>query len=156
VWVCPACDQENALDATVCDRCGTPFRNLFEGEEEKPSVDPARAAALSLIFPGLGHRLLGRGAEGLARAVVFAWTLGAAVAILVMRGGFNPGPFLPLLVVLLAAAATVYGVTVADAGRTARGEAPLMTSRTLLYGSTGLILLIVVTLIFFGLRASPN
>jgi hypothetical protein len=156
VWACPECDQTNPLDAMQCTRCGTPFRTLFEEVETQPSVDPRRAAALSLLFPGLGHRLLGRGVEGLARAVVFAWTLGAAVAILVMRGGFNAGPFLPLLLILLAAAAVVYGVTVADAMRTARGDAPIMTSRMLLYGSTGLIIVIVVTLVMFGLRASPN
>jgi hypothetical protein len=156
VWLCPECDQANPLEETLCTRCGTQFRSLFEANDAQPSVDPRRAAALSLMFPGLGHRLLGRGVEGLARAVVFAWTLGAGVAILVMRGGFNAGPFLPLLLVLFAAAAVVYGVTVADAMRTARGDAPIMTSRMLLYGSTGLIIVIVVTLVIFGLRAAPN
>ena len=120
------------------------------------SVDPGRAIGLSLIFPGLGHRVLGRGAEGLARAVVFLWTTGMGVAILATAGGLNAGPFLPVVVVLFAAAAIVYGTTAADAGRIARGDAPIMTSRMLLYGSTGLMFAVVAILVISGMRVSQG
>jgi hypothetical protein len=156
VWKCPQCDLENPLDASACARCGTPFRSLFEKERVQASVDPGRAAALSLIFPGLGHRVLGRAAEGLARAVVFLWTMGMGVAILATAGGFNAGPFLPVVVVLFAAAAVVYGTTAADAGRMARGDTPIMTSRMLLYGSTGLMFAVVAILVISGLRVSQG
>lgn len=156
VWTCPQCDLENPLDSSACVRCGTPFRNLFEKEPVQTSVDPERAIGLSLIFPGLGHRVLGRAAEGLARAVVFLWTIGMGVAILATAGGFNAGPFLPVVVVLFAAAAIVYVTTAADAGRIARGDAPIMNSRMLLYGSTGLMFAIVAILVISGMRVSQG
>jgi hypothetical protein len=156
VWKCPQCDLENPLDASACARCGTPFRSLFEKEQVQASVDPGRATGLSLIFPGLGHRVLGRAAEGLARAVVFLWTMGMGVAILATAGGFNAGPFLPVVIVLFAAAAIVYGTTAADAGRIARGASPIMTSRMLLYGSTGLMFAVVAILVISGMRVSQG
>lgn len=156
VWKCPQCDLENPLDASACARCGTAFRALFEEERVQASVDPGRATGLSLIFPGLGHRVLGRGAEGLARAVVFLWTTGMGVAILATAGGLNAGPFVPVVVVLFAAAAIVYGTTAADAGRIARGDAPIMTSRMLLYGSTGLMFAVVAILVISGMRVSQG
>jgi hypothetical protein len=156
LWACPQCDMENPLDASACVRCGTSFRDLFQEGPARPKIDPARAAALSLMFPGLGHRALGRGAEGLARAVVFLWTLGMVLAIFVGAGGLTAGPFRLLLLVLIAAAAFVYGSTAADARRVARGDAPIMTSRMLLYGSTGLMFVIVVMLVVSGMRVSQS
>jgi len=156
VWKCPQCDLDNPLDASACARCGTPFRSLFEKEQVQASVDPGRATGLSLIFPGLGHRVLGRAAEGLARAVVFLWTMGMGVAILATAGGFNAGPFLPVVIVLFAAAAIVYATTAADAGRIARGDSPIMTSRMLLYGSTGLMFAVVAILVISGMRVSQG
>lgn len=156
LWACPQCDMENPLEASACVRCGTPFRDLFQEGAVRPTVDPARAAALSLMFPGLGHRALGRSAEGLARAVVFLWTIGMALAIFVSAGRLSAGPFRLLLLVLIAAAAFVYASTAADARRVARGDAPIMTSRMLLYGSTGLMFVIVVMLVVSGMRASQG
>lgn len=157
LWSCPQCEMENPLEASACARCGTPFRDLFqEGAPARPAVDPGRAAALSLMFPGLGHKALGRSAEGLARAVVFLWTLGMAVAILATAGGPAVGPFRPLLLILFGAAALVYATTATDARRIARGEDPIMSSRLLLYGSTGLMFVIVVMLVVSGMRASQS
>lgn len=157
LWACPQCEMENQLEASACARCGTPFRDLFQdGTTAPPAVDPGRAAALSLMFPGLGHRALGRSAEGLARAVVFLWTVGMGVAILVTAGSSSVVPFRPLLLVLFAAAALVYATTATDARRIARGEEPVMSSRILLYGSTGLMFVIVVMLVVSGMRASQG
>jgi hypothetical protein len=154
LWACPECEMENPLESSSCVRCGTPFRDLFQEKPVAVSVDPARAAALSLMFPGLGHWALGRRAEGIARAVVFLWTLGMGLAILVSAGGVNAGPFGPLLLLLFAAAAIVYATTATDARRAAGGDAPILTTRMLLYGSMGLMFVIVVMLVISGMRAS--
>jgi hypothetical protein len=156
LWVCPECDMENPIEASACGRCGTHFRSLFHQGPVRPSVEPGRAAALSLVFPGLGHRALGRSAEGLARAVVFLWTIGMGLAILATAGAEGAGPFRALLLVLFAAAAIVYATTATDARRIARGEEPMMSSRILLYGSTGLMFVIVVMLVVSGMRASSS
>lgn len=155
VWACPACDARNPLDADGCSRCGTPFRSLFE-EEEAPRIDPARAARLSLLFPGVGHIAAGRVGEGVARAVVFGWTLVSAVAIVIVRWGRGPGPFLPLLALYVLAAAVVYGLTPIDARRGAESQPPVLSSRMLLYGITGLMLLTVVVLLISGLRLTRS
>jgi Zn-finger in Ran binding protein and others len=154
LWVCPECDMENPLESSACVRCGTPFRNLFQEKPAAPSIDPARAASLSMMLPGLGHWALGRRAEGIARAVVFLWTIGMGLAILVSAGGVDAGPFRSLLLLLFAGAAIVYATTAADARRAALGAAPIMTTRMLLYGSTGLMFVIVVMLVVSGMWAS--
>lgn len=152
-WTCLACDQANPLDAQACARCGTPFRALFD-ETPARRVDPDRAARLSLLFPGAGHIAAGRVAEGVARAVVFGWTLLTALAIVIVRRGHGPGPFLPLLLVYFGAAAFVYGVSVPDARRAAEGRPQVLSSRLLLYGVAGLMVLAVVVLVVSAFRAA--
>jgi uncharacterized membrane protein YidH (DUF202 family) len=78
------------------------------------------------------------------------------LAILATAGGQGAGPFRALLLVLFAAAAIVYATTATDARRIARGEEPIMSSRILLYGSTGLMFVIVVMLVVSGMRASQS
>jgi len=109
--------------------------------------------AFSLLFPGLGHFVTGRGAEGVARAVIFAYAAASAVTILVATGG-KPGPFLSLVAASVVVAVGLYGVSAMDAARAARGEPPLLGSRILLYGGAGLILLTVVVLLVAGFRVS--
>ncbi|HVM11172.1 MAG TPA: zinc ribbon domain-containing protein [Actinomycetota bacterium] len=154
-WRCPSCETPNPIEAEVCDRCGTPFRALFE-EDERPAarVDPGTAFARSLLFPGLGHRAAGRGAEGLARGVVFAWLIGTVAAILIVRGDAGPGPFLPLIGALLLGALVVYAMTAVDARRAAERQKPLLTGRMLLYGSAGVMLLTIVVLFLSAVRAA--
>ncbi|HEV8682876.1 MAG TPA: hypothetical protein VGS09_08900 [Actinomycetota bacterium] len=153
VWTCPRCDLANPIELRICTRCGARFESLFTQPEQGPRIDPGRAARLSLLFPGAGHIAAGRTADGVARAVVFAWVALTVVAILVMRGGFRPGPLLPVLLLYLAAAAVVYGVTAVDARRAVDGEPPLLTSRMLLYGVGVLILLTVGVMFLLGVRA---
>lgn len=154
LWTCPTCDAENPLEAGVCTACGTPFRRLFEEPEAPRTTHPGRAVALSLAFPGAGHVAAGRVAEGMARAVVFAYAVGTGVAMLAARGGVGAGPFLPLVALSFAVAAGLYAVSAVDAARAARGEPALLTSRMLLYGAAGLILLTVAVLVVSGLRAT--
>lgn len=154
VWACPTCGRENPIEAAGCAACGTPFGRLLEEAPEARPVEPARLLAYSLLFPGAGHVAGGRVAEGLARAVVFGFAIGTVVAVFVARRGLGLGPFVPLVTVLVAAAAVLYGLTAADAGRLARGRPPLLTTRMLLYTATGLMLLTVVVLVVSGLRAT--
>jgi hypothetical protein len=151
VWDCPTCQSENPIEAMSCGVCGTPFGKLLEEPEPAPRSDPGRAMAYSLLFPGMGHVVAGRAADGAARAVIFAYAAATAIIILVMTGG-EPGPFLSLLVASAAVAVGLYVVSAMDAARVARGEPPLVTARILLYGGAGLILLTVVVLVVVGLR----
>jgi hypothetical protein len=153
VWQCPSCDTANPIESTACRVCGTPFSRLFEEESTGPHVDSGRALALSLLFPGVGHLVLGRTAEGVARAVIFGYALAMVVSILVARVGRGVGPFLPLLLVSAVAGVGLYAVTAVDAGRIARGERPLLSTRALLYGAVGLMLLTVAVLVILGSQA---
>jgi hypothetical protein len=154
VWRCPRCDTGNPIEASACSSCGAPFGKLFEDQTQRPSVPAGRAVRLSLLFPGLGHAAIGRGAEGLARGVAFAYAAATVVTILVMRAGSGLGPFLALFLLSAMAAAAFYGLAALDAGRAANGEPPILSSRGLLYGASGLILLTVVVLVITGIRAS--
>jgi hypothetical protein len=124
---------------------------MFGAAEERPRIDPGRAMRLSLLFPGAGHIAAGRAADGIARAVVFCWTALTAVTFLVMRGG-RPGPFIAVLLPYVAAAVSVYAVTVVDARRAAEGDPPIVSSRLMLYGVVGLIFFTVATLFVFSAR----
>ncbi len=155
LWSCPSCGTENRIEETACSACGTPFRRLFDdAEETRAAPSTERAVGLSLALPGAGHIASGRVGEGVARAVVFAYALGTGLSVLVARGGRGLGPFLPLVALLMAAAAILYGITVADARRLARGEPQLLTTRMLLYGATGLIVLTVLVLVLSGMRVT--
>jgi hypothetical protein len=154
VWDCPTCQSANPIESAVCQVCGTPFTRLFEEESPGPTVDSGRAMRLSLLFPGVGHLAAGRGAEGLARAVVFAYALVTVITILVARLGEGLGPFLPLLLISALAGVVLYAVTAVDAGRLARGEAQVLSTRALLYGAVGLMLVTLVVLVILGARAT--
>lgn len=155
MWACPACDLHNPIEAMTCTRCGTPFRQVFGEERLRPKVEPSRAVTLSLMFPGLGHRAIGRGVEGLSRALFFLWALGTSAAILFSRGSQGPGRLLPFVLVMGAAAVALYVLSAVDAGRLARGEGPVLPTKTLLFSFMGLMLLLmaVMVLLVFGARS---
>ncbi|HYZ11600.1 MAG TPA: zinc ribbon domain-containing protein, partial [Actinomycetota bacterium] len=155
VWDCPTCGTVNPIDATFCRACGTAFGKLLQQPEARARTDPGRATAYSMLFPGLGHTVAGRAAEGAARAVIFAYAAATAIIILVMTDG-GPGPFVSLLIASALVAGGLYVVSAVDAGRAARGEPQLITPRILLYGGAGLILLTVVVLVIVGIRAGPR
>ena len=124
---CPSCGGLSALDAE-CSACATPFGRLFEKPWSGPRVGPGTATAWSLGFPGLGHWKEGVRAEGVARMVLFAWTFGTVLLILISRSGRGFGSFLLFLLFL---AAALYVVSAVDAGRVASGRTPLVSSRVL-------------------------
>jgi ribosomal protein L40E len=154
VWQCPRCGTENPIEASSCTACGAPFGRLFKDEVERPVVPPGRALRLSLLFPGLGHAAVGKPAEGVARAVVFGYAAATVVAILVMRGGSGLGPFMALFLLCAIAAAAFYVLAAVDAARAAGGDPPILSSRGLLYGAVGLVLVTVTVLVITGIRAS--
>lgn len=144
-WTCPVCGQGNAIEASRCTACGTPFGRLFAEPAAMPEVDPQTAAAWSLAFPGLGHWRLGRKGDAVARAIVFAWAFGALLILLVSRFGKGGlGPTFSLFAVFLLGSVIVYATSALDAFRLASGSDPIVSSRTLLWGSVGLIVLSVM------------
>jgi len=153
VWTCPVCGTGNQIELDVCAACGTPFARLFEEREDRPQVDPRAAAKWSLVFPGLGHARIGRSAEGVARAVLFLWPIGAALLMLLTPAtglGFVKG----VAVVFLLAAVASYGLAAMDAFRQATGEAPVLSPRLLLYGTAGLVTMSVGSLFIVVIRAT--
>jgi hypothetical protein len=153
VWDCPVCGTENPIDAMACSACGTRFGQAFEEPEEKPEVDPGRAATASVFFPGAGHFVAGRRSEGFARAVVFAFALIMGLAAIGPVRAGSGGIYLALMVLSLSAAAGMYAISIADAGRAARGEQQILSMRVLLYGAVGLIFMAIVLLTFAATRA---
>jgi hypothetical protein len=147
VWVCPMCSDENPMESQACTTCGTPFGRLFEEPGPPPRVSARGAAALSLVFPGIGHIVARHAADGLARAVVFAFTLTMFVTIL---GSPSGGPLTPLLILFGMASALVYATTPADAARAVRGEPPILATRVLLIGATGLLAAATLVLVLGG------
>lgn len=141
-WRCPACEHENPLALDVCEVCGTPFARLFAEPAPGPRIEPARAVAWSLLWPGLGHWRAGRRADGFARMVLFAWTLGTVVVLLASGSGL--GRAKPILALYALAAAATYGLSALDARRAAAGEEPVVGSRALLWASVALVVLSVV------------
>jgi RNA polymerase subunit RPABC4/transcription elongation factor Spt4 len=149
VWDCPACGRQNDLDTDPCPTCGTAFGRVWQEPESPPRISQDRAMALSLVFPGVGHVAAGRVAEGLARAVVFAFTIGMVVAILGAAGGVG-GPLLPLVVLFVGASATLYLATAVDARRAVAKEPPVLSTRMLLIGATVLLLVAMAVLLIGG------
>jgi hypothetical protein len=161
VWRCPTCEAENGLDANACAVCGTPFGPLFEEPRAAPAVSPAAAAAWSLVLPGLGHWLLGRRAEAVARFVLAAWVGGMLLVLLSSRTGNEGLGVAGSLVALFGLAAVgLWAEAFVDARRAADGLPPVVTSRMMLWASValvGLSILLATILTLPGLRSgSPG
>ena len=156
VWDCPTCGEENPIETQLCTACGTRFGRLFEDPETVASVEPGRAVAMSLVFPGLGHYVAGRRAEGVARAIVFTFALTIGLLALFGKGGGGSPVFLVVMVVSLGAAVGLYFVTMVDAGRAAERVAPILSTRVLLYGAVGLMLVTLTLLTIATLQAAPR
>jgi len=154
-WTCPVCETRNPIEANACSACGTPFGRLLAEPEAPPEIEPQTAAVWSMLWPGLGHWKLGRRTEAVARFVMFAWSFGALMVLLVSRFGKGGlGPTFPLFALFLAASLMIYVVSAVDAYRLAAGDEPLMSSRTLLWTSAGLVFLSVLIATFVTLPAA--
>jgi ribosomal protein L40E len=146
-WTCPVCETRNPIEANECSTCGTPFGRLLAEPEGAPEVEPQTAAVWSMLWPGLGHWKLGRRTDAVARFAMFAWAFGALLILLVSRFGKGGlGPTFPLFVLFLGASLMIYVVSAMDAYRLAAGDAPVLSSRALLWTSAGLVFLSVCLL----------
>lgn len=143
-WPCPVCGNRNAIELDVCAVCGTPFATLMRQDQERPQVDPKDALAWSLIFPGLGHRKVGRGLDGLARGVLFGMLF--TMAILTGLSGIRSGMLFALFALFMGLALLVYAGSAWEAYHLAEGGEPVVSARALLWATVGVILLSVVVL----------
>jgi hypothetical protein len=143
-WPCPTCGTDNEIELDACAVCGTPFAALMRQDDRPPEIAPKDALAWSLIFPGLGHLKTGHGADGLARGVLFLLLF--AMALLTGLSGSSVGAVLGLFAVFMCLALAVYAGSAYEAYRLASGGEPLVSARTLLWVTVGVILVSIVLL----------
>ncbi len=153
-WPCKACANENALELDACAVCGTTFASMMRQDEAPPDVDPKDALSASLIFPGLGHRKVGRGTDGLARGVLFGVL--AAMAATVFASGVTSAGSFGVFALFLGGALLVYVGTAWEARHLASGGRPLVSSRALLWATVviiiGSIMLLAVSVVTVARR----
>lgn len=138
------CGGRNPIDADTCETCGTPFAALMRDEPERRDVSPKDAVAWSLLFPGLGHRAVGRTPDGVARGIVFALSFG--MALLLGVAGVRSGPAFGVFLLLLVTGLAVYALSALEAYRLASGGDLLVPSRALLWVLVGVIFVSIVML----------
>lgn len=143
-WPCPVCDHRNPIEADACVVCGTTFAQMMRQDEAPPTVDPADAMHASLLFPGLGHRKVGRGLDGLARGALFVVL--AAMAITVAVSGLRSPATIALCSVFVAGAVLVYAGSAWEASRMADGGGPIVSSRGLMWVTVVVIIASVMLL----------
>jgi hypothetical protein len=137
-WPCAACLHENPIDLDTCELCGTSFATLMRADEKPPEVEPTAALRRSLIFPGLGHALVGRPLDGLARGALFAMLL--VMLLIVLLSGLSSTVAVVVFLLFLAMALVAYAGAAWEAYRLADGDPPFVSSRTLLWVTAGVIL----------------
>jgi hypothetical protein len=139
-WPCPICGTRNPIVLEACEVCGTPFAAVMRGETRR-DADPDAAFRRSLLFPGLGHAMLGYSLDGFARGAVFA----LAVLVVIFLPLSVPTTALTILAVVLSAGAAIgiYVLSAAEIRRLAQRRALLIESRFLLWGAVGLMMVTV-------------
>ena len=153
MWPCPVCDARNPMELDFCATCGASFASLMRQETARVRVDPRAAFRRSLMFPGLGHRMIpGREVDGFARGVLFAMLL---IATLMLGfSGVHAGAVQFLFLVYLTASVLVYVLTAFEASRLAEGGEPLVSSRALLWATVGILIMsIIVVALVIGTAA---
>jgi predicted RNA-binding Zn-ribbon protein involved in translation (DUF1610 family) len=143
-WPCPACGKDNAIELDACELCGTSFATLMRQDDAPPQVEPKDALAWSLIFPGLGHRKVGRGLDGLARGVLFAMLF--AMSLVIVVSGVTSSGLMGVFLLFMTMSLAVYFGSAYEAHRLAQGDAPLVSARVLLWVTVGVIMMSVVLL----------
>jgi ribosomal protein L40E len=152
-WPCPVCEGRNPIEADVCATCGTPFAAVMRTDEARPNVEPRDAVLWSLVLPGLGHRLVGRGLDGFARAVLFVMSVGMAVLLFVSNGSALTSA---LTLLFIATAIAVYAVSAIEAARLAQGGELMIGSRVLLWILVGMTFVSVGALALAVTNATPG
>jgi hypothetical protein len=116
----------------------------MRGDEVVPSVEPSEAMRASLLFPGLGHKRVGRGLDGMARGALFA--ILATMAVVVLTSGLESPIATAVLAVFVIGAVAVYAGSAWEAHHLAGGGRSLASSKALLWISVGVVLGSVVLL----------
>ncbi|MFL5800041.1 MAG: hypothetical protein ACJ77A_19190 [Actinomycetota bacterium] len=146
-WPCAVCGAANDIELDSCASCGAPFARLFQEEAAGPTAEPKRAVAFSLVFPGLGHAVAGKRAEGLARAILFAWAAATAILLLTAHPAGGLGFLAPMAMLFVLGAILWYAVTALDAFRLASGQRQIVSSKVMLYGVASLMLVSVASVL---------
>ncbi len=160
-WICPACDTPNPIEATACSRCGSAFTSfLSEGREPAPrkASAPGRAVALTAVLPGLGHVSLRRVGLGVARAMLYLWSLGLSLLLLIRPPAAGRTVVRLVGVVFLLSAAGVWIVSMMETMRLAEGdERPVIPRNALTWVAAGLSVILVMGLLGSALagRTAP-
>ena len=152
-WPCAVCETQNPLARDTCMSCGAPFARLFKEEAARPQVPASKAARWSLLYPGLGHAVLGRRAEGVARAILFTWCAATAILLLSAHPAGGLGILLPMAVVFVLGSLLWYGVTALDAARLANGAHQVVTSKIMLYSVAALMMMSVGSVFLMVIKA---
>jgi hypothetical protein len=146
MWPCPVCGGRNTIDLDLCATCGTPFAELMREDRIRPDVEPRAAFRRSLLYPGLGHRLVGRTLDGFARGVLFGMLL---IATLVLGlSGVSSGLVHSLFLIYASSTVGVYVITALEASRLAEGGELMVSSRILLWTAVAILLLSIVVVSF--------
>jgi double zinc ribbon protein len=153
MWPCPVCEARNPMELDFCATCGASFASLMRQEKARVRVDPRAAFRRSLMFPGLGHRMIpGREVDGFARGVLFAMLLVAT--LMLGLSGVHAGAVQFLFLVYLTSSVLVYVLTAFEASRLAEGGEPLVSSRALLWATVGILIMsIIVVALVIGTAA---
>ena len=160
-WVCPACDTQNPIEAPACSRCGSAFTSfLSEGRQAAAPMASGSGplVALTAVLPGLGHWSMGRRGLGAARALLYLWTLGLSLLLLI-RPPSTGGAVVRLVgVVFLLAAAGVWVVAMMETMRLVEGdERPVIPPKALTWVAASLSVILFMGLLGAALagRGTP-
>jgi hypothetical protein len=151
-WPCSVCGAENPIELEVCAVCGTPFAQVMRSEVDRPRIDPRDAVIRSLIFPGLGHRAVGRPVDGLARGVLFTVTFGLGVLLAVAAAG--SGALTVAFVLFIVAGIAVYAMSAVEAHRLAAGGSLLVPTNVLMWTIVGVVFVGVSLLVLGAVTAT--
>jgi hypothetical protein len=124
------------MSSDACATCGSPFAASMRVGELPPDVRARDAVMWSLVFPGLGHRLVGRPMDGVARGALFGMSLG--MALLLSLAGSGTGATTGVLILFVGAALVVYILSAVEAARLAEGGDLLVGSRLLMWILVGM------------------
>jgi hypothetical protein len=141
------CGAENPIALDICAVCGTPFAHVMRSPAEASHVEPRDAVVRSLIFPGLGHRALGRNVDGFARGVLFAVTFGMGLLLALVASG--SAALVGAFILFLIAGIAVYVMCAIEAHRLATGGDLLIPTHILLWVLAGVVV-VGITLLVVG------
>ena len=125
-WPCPVCGARNPIVLEACEICGTPFAAVMRGDT-RLAADPKKAFARSLMYPGLGHAMLGYSIDGFARGAVFA--LGVFIAIFLPLSVPITGLVVLAVVLAVATAVGVYVLSAVETKQLAQRRGLLLSSK---------------------------